>query len=97
MAGLHPLQVNQWEGIWPNIGDFKIELESVRGGGDERIAWGAATWTCVGFDELGHPFPRPGRATVIMERRNGIWLAAHTHFSLVPDTPHRTHGSGDPK
>ena len=97
VTGIGPLQANQWEGVWPNIRDFKIDVDSIGGEGDSRYAWGVAAWTSTGFDEGGNPFPRPGRATVILERRNGIWLAIHTHFSLSPGTPQQTFGpSGNP-
>jgi ketosteroid isomerase-like protein len=96
VSGLEPLQANQWEGIWPNIRDFQIELDTIHSGGDANHAWGIATWTSTGFDEAGRPFHRPGRATVILERRAGTWLAIHTHFSLAPGTPPRTYGpTGD--
>ncbi len=98
VVGLGPLQANQWEGIWPNIADFRVDLDSVRGGGDGDSAWGIAVWNSTGFDENGGTFVRPGRATVALERRrtdvapDGEWLAAHTHFSLNPGTPPKTHG-----
>ncbi len=92
VSGLDYLQQNQWEGIWPNIQDFKINLDSIHAGGDERIAWGVATWTSTGFHEDGRSFSRPGRATTILERRNGKWVSVHTHFSLNPGTPPRTYG-----
>lgn len=98
VVGLGPLQANQWEGIWPNIADFKVDLDSVRGGGDGDSAWGIATWNSTGFHESGETFARPGRATVALERRQtdlapeGEWLAVHTHFSLNPGTPARTFG-----
>ncbi|MBF8285470.1 MAG: SnoaL-like protein, partial [Anaerolineales bacterium] len=38
----------------------------------------------IGFRADGAPFPRPGRVTVIFERRDGALLAVHTHFSLYP-------------
>jgi ketosteroid isomerase-like protein len=96
ISGLEPLQKNQWAGIWPNIRDFQVEMESIHGGGDAQYAWGIATWTSTGFDEAGQPFHRPGRATVILERRDGGWLALHTHFSLAPGTPPRTYGPANP-
>ena len=92
VSGLDALQENQWEGIWPNIKDFKVDLDSVHSSGDERHAWGVATWTSTGFDEDGKSYFRPGRATVTLERRYGVWLATHTHFSLNPGTPPRTFG-----
>ncbi len=93
VSGLAPLQLNQWEGIWPNIQDFKINLKTIHSGGDQRHAWGVATWTSTGFLEDGSSFERPGRATVILERRQDRWLSVHTHFSLNPGTPPRTYGA----
>ena len=93
VTGLEPLQKNQWEGIWPNISDFRIDLDSVHGGGHANQAWGMAVWTSTGYDKNGNAFDRPGRATVVLQRRNDIWLSVHTHFSLVPGTPPRTYGT----
>ena len=99
VVGLGPLQANQWEGIWPNIAGFRVDLDSVRGGGDGNSAWGIAVWNSTGFGEDGEAFDRPGRATVALECRrtseapDGEWLAVHTHFSLNPGTPPRTFGS----
>jgi len=93
VSGLGPLQSNQWEGIWPNIQDFKINMNTIHSGGDQQHAWGIATWNSAGFHEDGSPFERPGRATVILERRQDQWLSVHTHFSLNPGTPPRTYGS----
>ena len=92
VSGLDNLRQNQWEGIWPNIRDFKVDLDTVHAGGDERHAWGVATWTSTGFDESGESYFRPGRATVTLEKRDGAWLATHTHFSLFPGTPQMTFG-----
>jgi ketosteroid isomerase-like protein len=93
VEGLEHVRTNQWEAIWPNIRDFKIGMEQVRGFGDERWAWGVATWTSTGFDRDGQPYFRPGRATVVLERRDGRWLAKHSHFSLAPGTPQETFGT----
>jgi ketosteroid isomerase-like protein len=98
VTGLDRLQRNQWEGIWPNIAGFRVDLDSVRGGGNGAAAWGIAVWASTGFHEDGTSFHRPGRATVALERRktsaapDGEWLAVHTHFSLNPGTPPRTFG-----
>ena len=92
VQGLEPLRRNQWEGIWGNIEDFRIDLDSIHAGGDRQHAWGVATWTSTGFHEDGASFHRPGRCTVALERRGDQWLAVHTHFSLFPGTPPRTFG-----
>jgi len=95
VSGREKLEANQWRGIWPNIADFEFDLDSVvaekAGDGDGR-AWGAAVWHSTGFDEDGKSFDRPGRATVVLEHRDGAWVAVHTHFSLYPGTPQFTYG-----
>ena len=76
VSGLDLLQLNQWEGIWPNIEDFKINLDNIHADGDQNMAWGVATWTSTGFNEDGTFFSRPGRATTtILERRDGAWVS----------------------
>ena len=92
VSGVNNARKEQWENIWGNIKDFKIDLDSIHSGGDERHAWAIAVWTSTGFDEKHEPYFRPGRGTVILERRDGVWLAVHSHFSLYPGTPPRTFG-----
>ena len=93
VSGRRALREGQWESIWGNISNFKMDLDNVHASGSGSQAWGVVTWTSVGFDGNHKPFYRPGRATVILERRDGgIWLAVHTHFSLYPGTPQRTFG-----
>jgi len=93
VSGLDTLVANQWSGIWPHIRDFTIELDQLHWGASGDLAWGMAPWNSTGFHPDGTAFPRPGRATVIFERRDGKWLAVHTHFSLFPGTPQTTHGA----
>jgi ketosteroid isomerase-like protein len=92
VTGLDNLQARQWSGVWPYIEDFTFLLDQIHGAVSGDIAWAAVPWTSTGFDERGAPFPRPGRATTAFARRDGRWLATHTHFSLDPGTPHRSHG-----
>ena len=93
VSGLDALMANQWSGIWPNIRDFTIDFDQLHWGASGDLAWALAPWNSTGFHPDGTSFPRPGRATVIFERRQGTWLATHTHFSLSPGTPPTTHGS----
>jgi ketosteroid isomerase-like protein len=93
VSGRDYLRKNQWEGIWPNIRGFKVNMDSIHSGGNGDFAWGIATWTSTGFHEDGTSYHRPGRATTLLERRNGEWLVVHTHFSLNPGTPPRTFGA----
>jgi ketosteroid isomerase-like protein len=92
VRGLDALQAQQWSGVWPTIADFAFDLERLHAEGNDDIAWAAVAWTSTGFHEDGTPFARPGRATVAFARRDGRWLATHTHFSLNPGTPARSHG-----
>ena len=92
VSGRKALRRGQWESIWGNISNFKMDLDNVQANGKGNQAWGVVTWTSVGFDGNHQPFYRPGRATVTLERRDGVWLAVHTHFSLYPGTPQRTFG-----
>jgi ketosteroid isomerase-like protein len=92
VAGLDALVANQWSGIWPHIREFTIDFEQFHWGASGDQAWGIAPWNSRGFHPDGTSYPRPGRATVIFERRDGEWLALHTHFSLFPGTPQSTHG-----
>ncbi len=94
VRGRKSLREGQWESIWGNIRNFKMDLENIHAGGSGDQAWGVVTWTSIGFDGRHQPFYRPGRATVTLERRDGVWLAVHSHFSLNPGTPHRTFGNG---
>lgn len=92
VTGLEALQAEQWSGVWPVIEDFAFDLDRVEVRGSGGAVWAATVWSSTGFHEDGTPFQRPGRATVAFERRNGRLLATHTHFSLRPGTPARSHG-----
>ena len=92
VSGLDALQAQQWSGVWPFIADFTFDLAQLHTGAAGDVAWAAVPWTSTGFHEDGTEFPRPGRATVTFARRDGRWLATHTHFSLHPGTPPRSHG-----
>lgn len=85
-VGRQTLEASQWRGIWPNIRDFRFNLDDLRWGASGDQAWAIATWSSTGFAADGQPFDRPGRATVIFARREGAWKALHTHFSLYPGT-----------
>lgn len=93
VSGLDALAANQWSGIWPKIRDFTINFEQLHWATEGDLAWAIVPWSSTGFHPDGTPFPRPGRATVIFECRQGKWLATHTHFSLFPGTPATTHGA----
>jgi len=78
------LRAAQWSQIWPTIRDFTFRLDDLHAGSEGDLAWGACPWDSTGRRADGSAFNRPGRMTVILERRAGRWLAVHTHFSLFP-------------
>jgi ketosteroid isomerase-like protein len=90
--GLDRLVAEQWSAVWPNIADFRFEVDKLHGGIAGDCAWAAVPWTSTGFHEDGTAFTRPGRATVTFRRQRDHWLGIHTHFSLKPGTPPRTYG-----
>jgi hypothetical protein len=92
VVGLEALEAEQWSAIWPNISDFRFLVDKLRGEVGEAHAWAAVPWTSTGYDEHGSAFARPGRATVTFRRDGERWVGTHTHFSLKPGTPPRTHG-----
>ena len=93
VTGLDVVEREQWRNVWPVIRDFTIDLEGARGIVTGDRGWVAATWDSRGRRSDGSLFPRPGRCTIAFERRDGRWLATHTHFSLVPAPAGPTSGS----
>lgn len=87
LEGLDRVVAGQWRQIWPGIRDFTIRLDELRGGVHGDRAWAAAPWDSRGTRPDGTTFDRPGRLTIVFERRDGRWLARHTHFSLSPAPP----------
>ena len=98
--GLDALEEQQWRSIWGTIADFRFATERLicgvwaPSGHDGLHAWGITPWTSTGFHADGTPYERPGRATVLFVREapDAPWLAIHTHISLSPGTPQRSHG-----
>jgi ketosteroid isomerase-like protein len=84
VTGLDAVEREQWRNVWPVIRDFTIDVEGARGAVAGDRAWVAAVWDSRGRRADGTLFARPGRCTIAFERRDGRWLATHTHFSLVP-------------
>lgn len=84
VEGIDRVIERQWKQVWPNIRDFTIRLDSLRGRISGDHAWVAALWESLGVRGDGTTFERGGRFTVVLERRDGRWLATHTHVSLSP-------------
>ncbi|MEZ4520857.1 MAG: nuclear transport factor 2 family protein [Thermomicrobiales bacterium] len=96
VRGLDALEQQQWRSIWGTIADFHFATDRLICGvsSDGLQAWGITPWTSTGFHEDGSSYERPGRATVLFVRESSDapWLAIHTHISLSPGTPQKSHG-----
>ncbi len=100
VVGLDAIAAQQWRQVWPTIVDFSFDVDELvvlADGADSELAVAIVPWSSTGFDESGHPFDRPGRATIVLRRRPSgspgpDWLAVHTHFSLAFGTPARSFG-----
>lgn len=89
--GLDNIEREQWRQIWPRIRDFRFgENPTVGGAGD--AAWIAVTWSSGATAPDGTDFTRHGRATFNLARRDGHWLAVHSHVSLLPSQSEAAHG-----
>ena len=89
--GLDNIERGQWRQIWPRISEFRFDAQpDVGGAGDS--AWVAATWSSGAVGPDGQPFTRHGRATFNLARRDGRWVAVHSHVSLLPTQSESAHG-----
>ena len=85
VIGIKALEEEQWRHVWPNIRNFTFLIEQMHcGSGGDDVIWIACPWTSEGQGAGGTWIARPGRMSVILERRNGRWLAVHSHHSLAP-------------
>ena len=83
-AGIDDVMAGQWHRVWGNIRDFTVHADRALGAVAGDHGWVATTWDSLGTRPDGSTFRRPGRLTVALVRRDGRWLATHTHFSLTP-------------
>jgi ketosteroid isomerase-like protein len=89
--GLDNIEREQWRNVWPRIRGFTFEPKpEIRT--DGATAWIAAGWRSEATGPDGRTFPRPGRATFILSRRDGRWLCVHSHVSLQPTQSESAHG-----
>lgn len=96
VEGLQALADNQWRNVWPTIEDFRWNLETLKVGvsPDRLFAIGIIAFSSTGIAEDGSRFDRPGRGTVAFARTavGDVWSGVHTHISLTPGTPQKSHG-----
>ncbi len=83
MHGLEDYATQQWPHVWPHVQHFRFATDMhIRIVGD--TAWAVATWDSEGINADGTTFDRPGRTTMIFDKRHGTWVGVHSHFSLSP-------------
>lgn len=100
VRGRDRLEQDQWRRVWPTIDGFRFDVDTLECliSPDRLQGVGIVVWHSTGYGEDGTPFNRPGRATVVFERANAgdPWKANHTHISLNPGTPQKSHGERPP-
>lgn len=84
VRGLDELEREQWRLTWPHIRDFTFGLDGAQILVGMRHATVLIEWTSQESDGAGTTHERPGRATLVLERRGERLVAVHSHFSLVP-------------
>jgi ketosteroid isomerase-like protein len=84
LVGLDRLVAGQWQHIWGVTRGFTFRLDEAHGGVSGGLAWVAVPWDSQGRNAAGAWYDRPGRATFVLTRRDGVWLALHSHLSLYP-------------
>jgi ketosteroid isomerase-like protein len=90
--GLDNIVREQWRNVWPRIRNFTIDAKPVVRA-DGETAWIAAGWSSEATGPDGKAFRRPGRATFILNRREGRWACVHSHVSLQPTQSESAHGT----
>jgi ketosteroid isomerase-like protein len=90
VSGLSRIEQQQWRKVWPRIREFRFDDPVIRA--DGSTAWIAVTWSSEATGPDGRPVTRPGRATFVLARRDGRWLAVHSHVSLLPTQSEEQHG-----
>ena len=97
MESRQRLEDEQWRQVWPTIDDFKFDLQGMKTAlsADRCMGLIMVNWTSTGYHQDGQTFCRPGRATVVLTRPDLAqpWCAIHSHFSLLPGTPGKSHGN----
>jgi ketosteroid isomerase-like protein len=84
LDGLTMLVGSQWQKVWGVTSGFHFDMSRLVCGGNDDVIWAAVPWSSQGRTRDGKPFDRMGRGTYILHRRDGLWLAVHTHHSLDP-------------
>jgi ketosteroid isomerase-like protein len=92
ISGLATWQNTQWDNVWPKTSDFRFDTAVARVlvSTDNTMATVIVPWTSTGYHQDGSSFDRPGRATMMFHRHNGMWLCTHSHMSLNRGVPQQS-------
>ena len=95
LEGFAQFRDRQWDSVWPRTADFAFVADAVRvlASADATMAIAIGPFTSTGFHPDGTPFPRPGRATIVLARQGDAWRAVHSHLSLERGVPQDSHGN----
>ena len=84
LSGRETLMDSQWRRVWGVTSGFRYDMRQVSVGVEGDMAWIAVPWSSRTGRSGEGPHDRSGRATYVLQRRNGRWLAVHSHHSLDP-------------
>jgi len=84
IESLADLEANQWRPIWNSTRGYRFDFDTAIIEICGPMAWVAITWHSQGRNPAGNWFDRFGRATYILRKIEGRWLAVHSHHSLNP-------------
>jgi len=85
LDGLDDLVDRQWREIWMTTRGFDFVYDTAMACDLDEAVVAITRWRSSGFDDAGEPFPRSGRATIVLRRQDEGWQAIHTHFSIDPN------------
>jgi ketosteroid isomerase-like protein len=82
--GVAELEQRQWRAVWPVNEGFDFDYDDVRVFGGKDTLTVATCWRSTGLPGSRQLGVRCGRASLVLQRRDGVWRAVHSHFSLDP-------------
>lgn len=97
MTSQAALEREQWRNVWPTMEDYRYDLSTMEvvTSPDRLMAMAAVIFRSTGLNADKSKFQRDGRATVTLMRETvgAPSICTHTHVSLKPGTPGRSHGA----